>query len=137
MESDDFAPGDCRRERRAETATGKGSSTWICVRSRTRRYKRPAGLSKSGRAKEQQSKRKAQRFHESLLIIVHSFQIAIEPVDHPPDGVDLVLALHEAVTLVGVIVDIDGLAGVFQDRDHLLRFFLRHADVVVALHTSS
>src|SRR5713226_9529469 len=35
-----------------------------------------------------------------------SFRIAIEPVDHPPDRVDLILALGEAVALVRIVVGV-------------------------------
>ena len=60
-------------------------------------------------------------------------QVLIEPGDRAPDGVDLILAFHEAVTFIRVIVDVYNAAFFFEDIDDLLRLLLRYARIVVAL----
>ena len=59
--------------------------------------------------------------------------MTVEPTDGAQGGIDLVLALEEAVPFIGVVADVDRLAEPPQRRDHLLGLELRHADVVVAL----
>ena len=62
-----------------------------------------------------------------------SHEILIEPGDGAADGVNLVLAFHEAVTFIRVIVNIYDPAFFLEDVYDLLRLLLRNARVVVAL----
>ena len=62
-----------------------------------------------------------------------SHEILIEPGDGAPDGVNLVLAFHEAMTFIRVIVNIHDPAFFLEDIDNLLRLLLRHARIIVAL----
>jgi hypothetical protein len=57
----------------------------------------------------------------------------IEPSDRTPDCVYLVLAFHETVTFIWVIMNIDHVAFFLKDIDNLLRFLLGHAWIIVAL----
>src|SRR5215831_13638155 len=60
-------------------------------------------------------------------------KILIEPGDGAPDGVNLVLAFHEAMTFIRVIVNIYDPAFFLEDVYDLLRLLLGDARVVVAL----
>jgi hypothetical protein len=62
-----------------------------------------------------------------------SHEILIEPGDGAADGVNLVLAFHEAVTFIRIIVNIYDPAFFLEDVYDLLRLLLGNARVVVAL----
>ena len=62
-----------------------------------------------------------------------SHEILIEPVDGAADGINLVLAFHEAVTFIRVIVNIYDPAFFLEDVYDLLRLLLGNTRVVVAL----
>src|SRR5438874_7833190 len=64
---------------------------------------------------------------------VFAHEMLIEPGNRAPDGVDLVLTFHEAVTFIRVIVNIHGASFLLKDIDDLLRLLLRHARVIIAL----
>jgi hypothetical protein len=60
-------------------------------------------------------------------------KILVEPSDRAPDRVNLVLSFHEAVTFIGMLVNVHRPAFFLKDIDDLLRLLLRHARIVVAL----
>src|SRR4029077_15993920 len=60
-----------------------------------------------------------------------TLQVLVEPLQRAADVRDAILALCEAVSLVGVVVRLDGLAVLLQQLDHLHCLFLRDARVVV------
>src|ERR1700735_63637 len=60
-------------------------------------------------------------------------QIAIKPVDSSLHGVNLILALREAMPFVGIVVCVHDRAFLFQNRFRLLRLFFGVSNVVRSL----
>src|ERR1700691_545426 len=121
----DLCRGSCARARSSPCRWKRTSYSWKQNSPRT-----PGKLSPSKRRSGCGPTRGAT---EPITHSLGSLQIAIEPVNRSPDGVDLIFALGKTVAFVRIVMNVHGLSSILKNLDDLFGFFFWYADIVIAL----